>query len=211
VRLGWKVADRAPVGLGARPGLLASSAAREPRPQGGIYPAWGVNLRWKPAEDPPAPQGRQILPRGRSAAVCRPSGAWGFWRPPHLGLTPQAGQIPPCGRGSRVAEAGPPAEFPIARPDSTPVSFFDLHGLPVGVQDVQLTARILTMDLSVSPHGGEPVRAGLQDGESPTRQPAGTQRGQRGRPRPPPSPWQKGVSIVKEHSCPPRERIPESR
>jgi len=35
-------------------------------------------------------------------------------------------------------------------------------------------------------------------------------RGQRGRPRPPPSPWQKGVSIVKEHYCPPRERIPES-
>src|SRR5436305_11594029 len=31
-------------------------------------------------------------------------------------------------------------------------------------------------------------------------------RGQRGRPRPPPSPWQKGVSIVKEHCCPPRER-----
>jgi hypothetical protein len=26
---------------------------------------------------------------------------------------------------------------------------------------------------------------------------------------PPPSPWQKGVSIVKEHYCPPRERIPE--
>jgi len=25
---------------------------------------------------------------------------------------------------------------------------------------------------------------------------------------PPPSPWQKGVSIVKEHYCPPRERIP---
>src|SRR3954451_5397374 len=63
-------------------------------------------------------------------------------------------------------EAGPPAEFSRGRPDSTPVSFFDLHGLPVGVQDVQLTARILTMDLSVSPHGGEPVRAGLQYGES---------------------------------------------
>src|SRR5947208_5079821 len=63
-------------------------------------------------------------------------------------------------------EAGPPAEFSRGRPDSTPVSFFDLHGLPVGVQDVQLTTRILAMDLSVSPHSGEPVRAGLQDGES---------------------------------------------
>src|SRR3954468_12697274 len=62
-------------------------------------------------------------------------------------------------------EAGPPAEFSRGRPDSTPVSFFDLHGLPVCVQDVQLAARILTLGLSISPHGGEPVRAGLQDGE----------------------------------------------
>src|SRR4051812_28948996 len=58
-----------------------------------------------------------------------------------------------------------PAEFSRGRPDSTPVSFFDLHGLPVCVQDVQLAARILTLGLSISPHGGEPVRAGLQDGE----------------------------------------------
>jgi hypothetical protein len=77
------------------------------------------------------------------------------------------------------------------------VSFFDLHGLPVGVQDVQLAARILTMDLSVSPHGGELVRPGLQDGESLTSQPAHKEAREDGPARRRP-PGKKGVSIVKE-------------
>ena len=42
-------------------------------------------------KDPQAPQGRQVLPRERYAAVCRPSGAVGRGGGPVLGLTPQAG------------------------------------------------------------------------------------------------------------------------
>ena len=74
---------------------------RVARPQGGICPAWGVNPRWEPAEDPQAPQGRQILPRGklrRGLSALR--GSQGEEAARVLGLTPQAGQIPPCGRGS---------------------------------------------------------------------------------------------------------------
>src|SRR4051794_26898538 len=56
------------------------------RPQGGIYPAWGVNPRWEMPEDLQAPKGRQVLPRERYAAVCRPCGAWGGGRRPGPGV-----------------------------------------------------------------------------------------------------------------------------
>jgi hypothetical protein len=42
-----------------------------------------------------------------------------------------------------------------------------------------------------------------------TRAPCAKKRPEGTAPPGPPSPWQKGVSIVKEHYCPPRERIPE--
>src|SRR3954447_20597801 len=49
---------------------------------------------------PGAPEGRQTRRSFPSAKSAGPAALGDLLRTPHLGLTPQAGQIPPCGRGS---------------------------------------------------------------------------------------------------------------
>jgi len=67
------------------------------RPQGGIYPAWGVNPRTRAASTAPQP--------ARSAG---PPGLGDLPRPLPPGVDTQAGQIAPCGRGRAPPLRQPP-------------------------------------------------------------------------------------------------------